>query len=166
MTRDEAALVLVTRVLAREGGVKDIGDGAGVTTYGQTSRWLVQFGLPIPKTVVEAAQNYLTWLTRTGLIGVCDAPDSFADAVIDFAVNSGHRPAIQELQRMLGTKPDSIYGPETQAKVDACDRQKMARFMLGTRLRYDGRLITKDPVQYARWAEGWMNRIASQVEAL
>ncbi|MEO8484174.1 MAG: putative peptidoglycan-binding domain-containing protein [Acidobacteriota bacterium] len=166
MTRDEAALVIVTRVIAREGGVSDIHDGKGITRYGQTPGWLVTFGFPAPTTVQEAAQNYLTWLVRTQLISVCDYPDGFADGVVDWAVNSGHRPVIQDLQRIFGLQADGVLGPETQARIVACDRPKMARLIIGARMRFLGRLITSQPERQARWAAGWANRVASHVEAL
>lgn len=166
MTRDDSALVIVTRVIAREGGVADVQDGKGITRWGQTPGWLATFGFDVPKTVTEAAQNYLTWLVRTRLIGVCDYPDAFADAVIDWAVNSGHRPVIQDLQRTFGLQADGVLGPETQTRIEACDRPKMARLMLGSRMRFLGRLITSQPDRQARWAAGWMNRVATQVEAL
>jgi len=166
VTRDESAMEIIARVLMREGGVADVGDGAGVTRYGQTTAWLATYGFPAPTDAVMAAQNYRTWLVRTRLIGVCDYPDGFADGVVDWAVNSGHRPVIQELQRIFGLHVDGVFGPEVQARVDACDRPKMARLVLGSRLRFLGRLITGQPERQSRWAAGWMNRVASQVEAL
>ena len=167
MTRDQAADVLITRVLEAEGGVKDIGDGAGVTRYGQTPRWLRQFGLPVPTTPAEAAANYRTWLNRTGLIGLCDMPDLFALAVIDWAVNSGHQVAIRSLQRQVGAQPDGIWGPETQAAVDRFTRrQAAAAAVVADRARFFGRIITDDPADHAQWAAGWMNRLARQIEQL
>jgi len=166
MTRDEAALAVIAKVLVNEGGVADIGDGKGVTRFGQTTAWLAQFGLPTPTNAVEAAQNYQVWLVRTRLIGVCDYPDSFAFAIVDWAVNSSHDRVIRELQFLLRTKVDGIYGPETQTKVEACNREAMARFLIGARMRFVGRLIKGNPGEHARWASIWANRIASQVEAL
>lgn len=166
MTRDEAAMALIVRVLAREGGIADVGDGAGVTRFGQTPAWLHTFGLAAPETAAEAARNYQVWLVRTGLIGLCDYADDFADATIDFAVNAGHRQAIRALQSVLGLRPDGIYGPETQARVDQANRPAMARRVIGQRLRYLGSLIASKPDRFAKFAGGWTARVAAQVEAL
>lgn len=146
--------------------MKNVGDGAGETRWGQTPAWLATFGFSSPNSAADAAQNYRTWLVRTGLIHLCDYPDDLADSTIDFAVNSGHRTAIRELQRALGAKPDGVLGPETQAAIESCDRPRIARRMLGGRLRFLGRLITDQPERQSRWAAGWMNRLANQIEVL
>lgn len=166
MTRDEAAGVLIARVIAAEGGVADVGDGKGITRFGQTPDWLSRFRLRAPATVVEAAQNYRVWLVRTGLIGVCDYPDSFAHAVIDWAVTSGHAVAIRALQRAVGAPVDGIYGPETQTFVDVADRVRVAKRLVADRVRFFGRIVTAAPEKHARFCAGWMNRMAAQIEDL
>lgn len=166
MTRDEAAGIVIERVLEREGGIADVGDGMGVTRFGQTAGWLAHFGLPVPTTPEEAMANYRTWLVRTRLIGVCDKADAFADGVIDWAVHAGHTVAIRGLQKALGIPVDGILGPETQAAIDASDRMVMGRKVIAARLRSLGRLITDAPGRHARYAAGWMNRLADQIEAL
>lgn len=166
MTRDEAAGVLIAKVIEREGGVADIGDGAGITRWGQTPGWLAQFTLPVPTTMAEAVANYRTWLVRTKLIAVCDEADSFADAVVDFAVNAGHQTAIKVLQKALRLSADGVIGPETEAAIGRLDRPQAARTMLAGRLRFYGGIITSAPDKHARWAKGWLNRVAAQVEAL
>jgi lysozyme family protein len=166
VTRDEAAGVLVGRVLVREGGIADVGDGKGVTRFGQTPGWLDQFGFTPPRTPAEAEANYRTWLVRTRLIGVCDVPDAFADGVIDWAVHAGHPVSIRGLQRALGVMVDGVLGPETQAAIDACDRALIGRKVLASRVRSIGRLITDAPQKHARFAAGWLNRLADQIEAL
>lgn len=166
MTRDEAAGVLIARVLADEGGVGQVPGETWTTYWGQTPRWLATFGFPTPTSADEAAANYRTWLNRTGLIGLCDYPDPFAQAVIDWAVNSGHPVAIRALQRRVGATVDGIYGPETQAAVDRVDRRRAAAGVVADRLRFLGRIVTDDPAQHARNMAGWANRVALQIEAL
>jgi lysozyme family protein len=166
MTRDEAAALIVGKVIEREGGIADVGDGKGITRFGQTTAWLEQFGFKPPINIVEAENNYLTWLVRTRLIGICDRADSLADLVIDAAVHAGHPWAIKALQHALGLTIDGIWGPETQAAVDGCDRPRIARHVIADRVREDGRLIERDPGRYARYAHGWANRRAAQIESL
>jgi lysozyme family protein len=166
VTRDEAAGEVIATVMANEGGIKDVGDGKGVTRFGQTPDWLRSFGFEAPTGAHEAIANYRTWLVRTRLIGLCDYPDGLSVGVVDWAVHSGHITATRELQRLLGVKPDGTYGPETQAAVDGCDRLKVARQVIGRRLRFIGRLVTDNPERNARYAAGWNARLADQVERL
>lgn len=166
MTRDEAAAEVLGRVMAWEGGIAQVPGESFVTRFGQTPEWLSTFGLQAPKTAAEAVANYQTWLVRTGLIGVCDYADAFAVSVVDWAVHAGHATAIRALQGRLGITVDGIYGPETQAAVDIVDRAVIARRMVAARLRSIGKLIASKPEQYGRYAGGWTNRVADQVERL
>lgn len=166
MTRDEVAGVILERILTAEGGVANVGDGQGVTRFGQTPRWLATFGFPPPETSDQALANYRTWLVRTRLIAVCDEPDVFAWCVIDWAVQSGHVVAVRALQRALGIHIDGIIGPETEDAVLQCNRRRMAVALIAANVRFEGRLVTDDPKQYARFAAGWANRNAVQIEAL
>ncbi len=166
MTRDEAAAEVLSQVMAWEGGVATVPGESFVTRFGQTPEWLSTFGLTAPRTPAEALANYRTWLVRTGLIGVCDYADAFAVSVVDWAVHAGHVPAIRALQGRLGVTVDGIYGPETQTAVDIADRVVIARRMVSARLRSLGKLIASKPEQYGRYAGGWMNRVADQVERL
>lgn len=166
MTRDEAATVILTRVIAREGGIADVGDGSGLTRFGQTPAWLRTFGFAPPTTADEALANYQTWLVRTRLIGLCDAPDVLADAVIDWAVNAGHTTAIAALQRALGVHVDGILGPETQAAIERADRRRIGARVVAAKVRFRGVLIAGNPANYAKFARGWLTRDAEQIEAL
>ena len=164
--RDE----VIRRILEREGGVADVGDGKGVTRFGQTPAWLEQFDLPIPTNEAEAADNYAAWLAITGLDAVVgDEADVLADFVIDFAVHSGHPPAIAALQIALGhLKVDRVIGPKTRAAVDALDqvhgrRKAVAVSVFAEELRYQGRAITSNPAKHAKQAHGWANRNADKL---
>lgn len=166
MTRDEAATVVLERVLAYEGGIGQVDGESWVTRFGQTPQWLRQFGFQPPSTVDDALANYRTWLVRTRLIGVCEVPDVLAVSVVDWAVHSGHTIPIAALQRALGVKADAIFGPETQRAVDGCMRRWVASSVLAQRGRFFGELITGNPIRYARYAKGWMARLSDQVEDL
>lgn len=166
MTRDEAAGVVLALVVDAEGGIKDVGDGKGVTRFGQTPAWLQHWGLPTPTTPDQALANYRVWLVRTRLISLCDYPDVLAWAVIDWAVQSGHLVAIRALQRALGVRPDGIIGPETDAAIERCDRRRIAGDVIAANVQFEGRLVEADPKQYSRYAAGWANRNAKQIRAL
>lgn len=155
---------LLAKVLQREGGVADIGDGKGVTRWGQTPGWLAQFNLPIPDSPEAAVSNYAEWLRLTGLDAVIsDEADPAADFIIDFAVHSGHTPAVQLLQRALGVTADGVIGPETRAALATANRRWLALSVIAGEMRYQGGLITGNPAKYARWAKGWANRNAEKL---
>lgn len=158
--RDE----LIAKVIVREGGIADIGDGKGVTSFGQTSGWLTQFNLPIPTNATEAADNYAEWLRLTGLDAVIgDEADPAADFVIDFAVHSGHIPAIKLLQKVLGVTADGVMGPNTRAALESHDRRWLAFAIIAGEMKFQGGLITDNPAKHARWARGWANRNAAKL---
>lgn len=164
MSRETAAAALIDRVMRREGGVADVGDGMGVTRWGQTEAWLLTFGFGIPESREDAIGNYRAWLTRTGLIGLCAAPDALADLVIDGAVQHGHRTVIRWLQSALLIPTDGVWGPETQAAVDVCDRVAVAARIAAERVRLYGALISGNQAKNAKFAKGWLSRIAEQIE--
>lgn len=155
---------LIDRVLQREGGVADVGDGKGITRWGQTPGWLTQFNLPIPDSSEAAASNYAEWLRLTGLDAVIgDEADPAADFVIDFAVHSGHIPAIKALQSALKVTSDGVIGPKTRTALDWADRRWLAFAVIAAEMKYQGGLITDNPAKHARWARGWANRNAEKL---
>jgi len=157
---------IVRRILAEEGGVADVGDGAGLTRWGQTPGWLQQWRLPVPKSEDEAAMNYRSWLEHTNLDALCTTDDVLAQSVIDYAVNSGERVAIAALQRALGVKADGILGPVTMTSLAICNRQKIASLVISDRLILDNGLITDHPDKYAKFGRNWGHRIARQIRRL
>lgn len=166
MSRDINATILIRAVLENEGGVADVGDGKGVTRYGQTAGWLSQYGLELPSSAADAASNYRQWLNKTRLIVLCDAADALALGVIDWAVHAGEKPAIKALQRSLSLTPDGVIGPKTEDAIAHADRRLLALKVVAARVRFNGRLITDAPQKHARYAAGWSNRLAAQIEAL
>lgn len=161
--RDE----LIRLVMEREGGVADVGDGKGITRYGQTPGWLTQFDFRPPTNPTEAAENYARWLNVTRLdrlIGV--VVDDLADIVIDWAVHAGHVSAIRGLQAALGVPVDGVMGDNTLGAVARMDRGVAARRVLASRLEQMGGLISSRPERHARYAKGWLNRIGEQIRRL
>lgn len=156
---------LIERLLDREGGVADVGDGKGVTRYGQTPDWLAQFGLPVPTDRVSAGVNYLKWIDLTGLRPILLPGDDLADIVLDVAVMSDHRKAIKALQAALLVSVDGVVGAKTLAALAKANRAQLARNVIAWDMAYQGRLITLDP-SHAKWAAGWAERMAEHVRRL
>jgi lysozyme family protein len=119
MTRDD----IIAFILEREGGlVDDPADPGGRTNFGITQKYLTAArvahpDMNLPETVdklvnVEAAELYRRdeWFTIHG-----DAlPPALALLVMDCAVNSGPKEAIELLQAALdGVSVDGVMGPHT-----------------------------------------------------
>lgn len=157
---------VIRRVLKAEGGVADVGDGKGVTRWGQTPQWLESFGLPVPETEDDAFLNYATWMTMTGLDVIADLDGSLGSAVVDWAVHSGHQTAIRGLQRALGVAADGVIGTKTRAALIASGNiRRVIVSVHCQRLEFLGRLITDAPDKHARYAAGWMARMATYLRA-
>ena len=156
---------LVAMVIEREGGVKDVGDGKGVTRWGQTPGWLAQFNLPIPQNPADAARNYVAWLKLTGLDGIVTSADSVSDILMDIAVMSSAPKAIKALQASLRVPVDGVLGAQTILALDGADRGRLAKQIVAWDMRYQGSAITLNP-QRAEYAKGWADRMAGHVERL
>lgn len=172
---------VIDRVLLHEGGIADVGDGKGLTRFGQTPQWLDQWGLAAPRTVDEAAENYAIWLDKIGLAAVCEIDPILGSAVVDFAVNSGHVTAVKALQRAIGVAADGVIGGQTVAALSAVKddaRQHVTLLVHCTRLEFIGRIITdeltklrgegrlkSDKKTHGEYAAGWLNRMAANLRA-
>lgn len=157
---------VIRRVMRAEGGVADVGDGKGITRWGQTPQWLEDFGLPTPETADQAFLNYATWMTMTGLNVIADLDGTLGSAVVDWAVHSGHTVAIRGLQRALGVAADGVIGPDTKRAIFTSGSWR--RIIINVhcqRLELMGRLITDAPEKHARYAAGWMNRMTAHFRA-
>ena len=159
---------VIDRVLVREGGIADVGDGKGLTRFGQTPGWLADWGLTAPETADAARENYAAWMVKTGLDGVCDADVTLGAAVTDWAVNSGHQTAIKALQRSFGIAADGVIGPTTRhwlTMMTPAAARRITLFVHCARLEFVGRIITDEPEKHARYAAGWCNRLAKNLRA-
>ena len=157
---------VVAQILANEGGVADLGDGQGVTRYGQTAQWLAHWHLEPPTDAVSAAYNYTRWLELTHLGDVVNADAQVGFYVADWAVHGGEQVAIRGLQRLVGVVPDGIIGPVTLEAVQDAPRRKLACQIVAARARDLGKLLASQTVDRRKWASGWLNRLAAQIETL
>jgi lysozyme family protein len=164
--RDQVAWIVV----AYEGGDSDHpSDRGGLTRFGLT---LTTFLEERPKGTLEeflalTREDVIDLLTekhalRPGYFRIQD--DALRLAVIDYAIHSGPRRATTALQKAAGVHVDGLFGRHTEEAVNRLDASMLRRRVLGHRLRHLGRLITNDRSQ-AVFAAGWMNRLASQIEA-
>lgn len=85
--------------------------------------------------------------------------------VVDWGVNSGAGAAAKALQTILAViKPTGVLSPANLAAINHLDPAKLYCAVLAARLRFLAAVISHDPTQ-AKWAAGWMNRVAEFVEA-
>lgn len=156
---------VIDRILEHEGGIADVGDGKGITRFGQTPQWLDDNGFVPPANAADAAANYEAWLLKTGLAAVIEADPLAGYFVADFAVHSGVGAAVKSLQRALGVTADGSIGPVTLAAL-ANHRKGLAQRVLSQRTRFIGTLLASTSPDRRQWARGWCNRLADLIETL
>jgi lysozyme family protein len=156
---------IIQSVLDEEGGIKDVGDGKGLTRYGQTPQWLSDNGFKKPESRDEAGINYAVWMGRTKLMRVCERDWYVGWLVTDFGVHGGEHASARILQKALGVVVDGLIGPKTLGAIPI-DSTKFRRKLLAAFNSEYYRLLGSDKVDRRQWANGWGNRIARKIEAL
>ena len=164
MTRNRQAVI--DAILAEEGGVKDVGDGAGITRYGQTPDWLDRWGLVPPSSTADAAVNYERWFELSGLGDIADSHVFLGRVLADFAIHAGEGTATRKLQVELGVKADGVLGPVTLTAIRAVDDHAIATKVLASRLEYEGVLLASFAIDRRQYAKDWTARIARQLRGL
>lgn len=164
---------IIDDLIRREGGFVDHpADRGGPTKFGIAAETLGEArGLDRAATTDEVkaltegeARAIYRWLyiEKPGFTGIVDEP--LRALLVDCAVHSSPARSVEWLQRALGVAADGRIGPITIAALDSSDRDRIRRRILAERIRFLGRLITRDPGQ-AAFARGWLARIADFVEA-
>jgi len=148
-------------VLATEGGfVNDPKDPGGPTNMGVTQRvydaYRKRSGL-VPRSVrIINADEVAAIYTRQywALIRGDDLPSGVDYAVMDYAVNSGPKRAIQDLQRSLRVTPDGIIGDVTLAALVRADAETVIADLCGRRMNF-----LRGLRGWARFGRGWSRRV-------
>lgn len=143
-------------VLEHEGGlVENPKDPGGITKFGISKRAYPDLDIR-NLSVVEAmniyAQDY--WRPIKG----DQLPMGVDIAVLDYAVHSGVRHAVQALQRAVGAKPDGVVGPGTLTLVARKRPRTLAIDLARARMKLLVRLVKQKPSQL-EFLEGWMSRV-------
>lgn len=139
-------------ILINEGGyVNDPHDKGGETKYGISKR--AYPNIDIKNLTLEQARAIYHrdyWLRCK-----CEfLPDALSVAVFDYAVNSGVKRAIKDLQRSLGVSVDGIIGNQTVCAANRIPQRKVLSDYLDKRLNYLMSLKS-----WARYGNGWGNRV-------
>ena len=166
MVDDHACRAIIADILTAEGGIADVGDGAGVTRYGQTDDWLTMWSLPVPTSAAQAGDNYRSWMARTHLDELSGINLPVAHLVIDSAVNEGLSRAVRSLQGALGVAQDGIIGPQTLTTFAHADPIRIGALVAEARWTHYVQLAVGDPARNLPYLQGWMKRLWPQVLAV
>lgn len=163
---------LINGIIDREGGyVNHPNDRGGPTKFGITLKTLKAFRKDNTLTAddvkklekPEAFRIYeRMYVFNPGFGKIRN--EKLREVVVDSGVMSGQETAGKFLQtavnKILGAGElviDGAVGPKTIAAVDRCDPEDLVVAVCVSRIRFLGRLITRDPKQSV-FAGGWMKR--------
>lgn len=166
---------IIAWVLRHEGDTytDDPDDAGGPTKFGITLQTYAQFHMTTPDKVSADQIKALTrdeaeaialdlYVMRPGFFQIADW--RLRLAVVDFGYHSGVRRATEALQAAVGAQVDGIYGRETGWKVAGADTTAVRHKVIGARLRLLGNLMSTRR-ETAKFAKGWLGRVADVLEA-
>lgn len=143
-------------VLEHEGGyVDNPDDRGGRTKFGISARAYPDVDIR-NLTVSDAMDIYAEDYWRP--IKGDKLPMGVDVVVLDYAVHSGVRHAVQALQRAVGARPDGVIGPGTLSLVAHRRPRELALELARFRLNLLVRLVKQNPSQLV-FLEGWMSRL-------
>jgi len=159
MNFDQAFDVLITH----EGGFAHrpfSEDPGGATKYGVTEAVARENGYagPMQDFTLEASKA----IYRRQYWDKCRCDEMPVDVrypLFDAAVNSGPGQAVKWLQSAVGVKADGVIGPMTMQSVSNANPIRLAKQMLGKRLRFMTELKN-----WTANSRGWARRIAAVLE--
>lgn len=157
---------LVTKLIAREGGyVHHPLDLGGPTNMGITLKTLSRWrGYRCTATHVntlayeEAADIYISEYWEAPKLSQLSVHVVIQEMLFDAAVHHGPGRSVRLLQRATGVKVDGLIGPKTRAIVRDMDPVKLSARLIGARVAYIGKIITRLPSQSV-FAAGWASRM-------
>lgn len=164
---------LIEDVIRREGAyVNHPADKGGPTNWGITKATLENFyGFKVTEREVKdltQAEAKLIYLNKYFYGPRIDKlPPPIQAQVLDIAVNSGPKKAVELLQKVVGVSQDGKIGPVTIAATAASlrdvyddpdgDTDAVNNALAVERLKFYARIVKKNPSQ-AVFIEGWVNR--------
>jgi lysozyme family protein len=157
---------VISDVLKREGGfVNDPADKGSATNMGITAATLGAYrklGRSATAAEVQALgepEARAIYLQRYVLEpGFDELPEWAIPLVVDDAVLSGPKVAIQTLQRAIGgVADDGVLGPATVKALASKDPAAMTRELVKARALRFARIVETNPTQ-AKFIRGWLTR--------
>lgn len=162
---------LVPYILKFEGGfVNDPDDLGGETCKGITFKTykLYRQRKKLPTPTIEdlkiISDEEFTSILKEMYWDACKADfiesQSVANAIVDWAWNSGTTTAVKEIQKVLGVKSDGVIGNITLSAINSHSPLPLFGLIQQTRKDYIDRICKARPVNQ-KYRKGWMNRINS-----
>jgi lysozyme family protein len=165
MTRNmESAIAMI---LQDEGGISDVGDGKGVTRYGQTNAWIEAWDLVPPGTMADAAANYEAVFKKTGIAEVIERDVATGHALATFAIHAGESVAVMALQRELHVHVDGILGRQTLLALERASDSVVAHGLVASYVEYVlGDAMANRNRDNRQYARGWSRRAGKLIRGL
>lgn len=167
MSKMEQFNRILPQTLEFEGGLT--ADHAGLTNYGVTQpaydAYLKSQKRPSQsvKEITYGEVKDLYYRDFYQKPKISQLPEKLSGAVFDYAVNSGPKKAVMDLQKIVGSDADGVIGPKTLAAVKEYIGKNGEDALIGnlidTRESYLQDLIDSNPQKYGRFANGWGNRL-------
>lgn len=162
---------LVPHILKWEGGmVNDPDDLGGLTNMGVTFKTYKSYcrrkGYPSPTEdrLANLSMDEFTDILKTMYWDACKADNiesqSVANAIVDWAWNSGTATAVKEVQKVLGVKADGIIGNITLSAINSRSPLPLFGQIQQSRIAYIDRICNSRPANN-KFRRGWINRIQS-----
>lgn len=162
---------LVPYILKFEGGfVNDPDDLGGETCKGITFKTykLYRQRKKLPTPTIEdlkiISDEEFTSILKEMYWDACKADfiesQSVANAIVDWAWNSGTTTAVKEIQKVLGVKSDGVIGNITLSAINSHSPLPLFGLIQQTRKDYIDRICKARPAN-EKYRKGWMNRINS-----
>lgn len=162
---------LVPHILKWEGGfVNDPDDLGGATNMGVTYKtyklYCSRKGRPVPSVeqLKKLTKEEFTDILKSMYWDACKGDQiqsqSVANAIVDWAWNSGTYTAVKEIQQKLGLKADGIIGNITLAELNSRSPLPLFGLIQQARLAFLDRICKARPANN-KFLRGWHNRVKS-----
>ncbi len=139
-------------------------DDGGPTMYGVTQAVYDDFrrgeGLSLQSVrLIDMDEVYVIMGNRYWVPAHCgDLGPKMGVAHFDWAYNHGVEGSIKTLQEALNVQADGIYGPHTKEAAQTASDSILDRY-LALRKDFYNHLAQDNPGEYARYLDGWLNRV-------
>lgn len=143
-----------------KGDIVNLGDGAGFTRFGITSKNFPNmpdgfFSTMPTEQAIQCAEDHYRAVDWARMHGDQITSDECAASLFSFCVNGGDTTEIEIVQRAFGLTADGNIGPMSLAALNAPGAGDKVR---AAQAQHYTNLYNANPVANARWIHGWLNR--------